>query len=148
MGNIDELTVEECLSLLETKRIGRIGLTTDVGTQIFPVNYVLSEDQQIVFRTLPYGVIANHAHDADVAFEVDDLDDDTQSGWSVLAVGRCSRISDPSEVHLVREREDPTPWAEGQRILYFTISWTDLTGRQVGSSERTAMVSPGRKATS
>jgi nitroimidazol reductase NimA-like FMN-containing flavoprotein (pyridoxamine 5'-phosphate oxidase superfamily) len=143
MAGIDELTVEECLSLLETKRIGRIGLTTEVGPQIFPVNYVLSEEQRIVFRTLPYGVIANHAHEADVAFEVDDLDDAGASGWSVLAVGRCSRIADPSEVHMVRQREDPVPWAEGQRILYFSIDWTDLTGRQVGSAQRPSVVSPG-----
>ena len=145
MAGFEELTLDECLSLLETKRIGRLGLTTEVGTQIFPVNYVLTDDQRIVFRTLPYGVIANHAHDADVAFEVDDLDDATQSGWSVLAVGRCSRISDPTEVHLVREREDPTPWAEGQRILYFAIDWTDLTGRQVGSGDRSTLVSQGQK---
>jgi|tagenome__1003787_1003787.scaffolds.fasta_scaffold20987501_4 nitroimidazol reductase NimA-like FMN-containing flavoprotein (pyridoxamine 5'-phosphate oxidase superfamily) len=136
MGDIDELTVDECLRLLETKRIGRIGLTTEVGPQIFPVNYVVSDDQRIIFRTLPYGVIANNAHDSDVAFEVDDLDDRTQSGWSVLAVGRCSRKADPSEVHVVRQREDPRPWAEGQRILYFTIDWSDLTGRQVGSGDR------------
>src|SRR3954452_16477567 len=98
MAGVEDLTVEECLRLLETKRIVRIGLTTDVGPQIFPVNYVLSEDQRIVFRTLPYGVIANHAHEAAVAFEVDDLDEDTQSGWSVLATGPCSRIADPTDV--------------------------------------------------
>lgn len=148
MTGVDELTVEECLRLLETKRIGRIGLTTDVGPQIFPVNYVLSEDQRIVFRTLPYGVIANHAHEAAVAFEVDDLDEDTETGWSVLAVGRCSRIEDPTDVHLIREREDPTPWAEGQRILYFSIDWSDLTGRQIGSADRSALVSQGRNPTS
>ena len=113
MGGIDELTVEECLSLLETKRIGRIGPHDDVGTGIFPVNYVLSGDQRIVFRTLPYGVIGNHAHEADVAFEVDDLDDESYSGWSVLAVGRCSRIEDPSEVRLVRRAGGPDAVGRG-----------------------------------
>jgi nitroimidazol reductase NimA-like FMN-containing flavoprotein (pyridoxamine 5'-phosphate oxidase superfamily) len=144
MADIIELTVDECLSLLETKRIGRIGLTTEVGTQIFPVNYVLSEELRIVFRTLPYGVIANHAHGADVAFEVDDLDQDAEGGWSVLAVGRCTRIEDPSEVRMVRQREDPSPWVEGQRILYFTIDWKNLTGRQVG--DRSTLLTNGPTA--
>ena len=140
MADIIELTVDECLSLLETKRIGRIGLTTEVGTQIFPLNYVLSDEQRIVFRTLPYGVIANHAHGADVAFEVDDLEEETENGWSVLALGRCNRIEDPTEVRMVRESEDPRPWAEGQRILYFAIDWKSLTGRQIGTTDRSTLV--------
>lgn len=135
MAHIDELTVDECLRLLETKRVGRLGVTTDAGPHILPVNYVLSDDRQIVFRTVPYGVIANHAHDADVAFEVDEINEDEERGWSVLVVGRCRRVADPAQVRLVREQQDPVPWADGQRILYFAIDWTNLTGRQVGVIE-------------
>ena len=143
MSHITELTVEECLSLLTTKQVGRIGLTTPAGPQILPVNYTV-HDEKIVFRTLPYGVIANNAHEARVAFEVDDLDDVAATGWSVLAVGRCARIEDPGEVHLIRDEADPEPWAEGHRILYFRVDWDDLTGRQVGGATRPTLVPSGR----
>jgi nitroimidazol reductase NimA-like FMN-containing flavoprotein (pyridoxamine 5'-phosphate oxidase superfamily) len=135
MTRMTELTLDECLRLLRTKRLGRIGLSTPAGLRILPVNYVLHQ-AAIVFRTLPYGVIANSAHGAQVAFEVDDVDEDLQSGWSVLASGPCRRIEDPAEVRLVREEDDPTPWAEGLRNLYFRLQWEDLTGRQVGETIR------------
>ncbi len=130
MNEVVELTVQECLGLLETSTVGRVGLMTEAGLRIFPVNYTVFADT-IVFRTLPYGAIANSAHGAEVAFEVDDLDDDLRSGWSVLAVGPCERIEDPATVRLIRSEGGPEPWAAGQRNLYFQVRWTDVTGRRV-----------------
>ncbi len=127
-----ELTAEECLALLGTRSVGRIALTTPAGLRIFPVSYVLDDDT-VVFRTVPYGVIANSAHDAEVAFEVDDLDHTLSQGWSVVLAGRCRRIEDAAEVRMIRTEHDPQPWAEGARILYLRITWDDLTGRRIGS---------------
>jgi nitroimidazol reductase NimA-like FMN-containing flavoprotein (pyridoxamine 5'-phosphate oxidase superfamily) len=139
MSQLMELTTEECLSLLGRRKVGRIALSTPAGLRIYPVNYAVHQDR-IVFRTLPYGEIANNAHDADVAFQIDDMRDDLQQGWSVLAVGRCRRVEDPEEVRVIREEADPAPWAGGQRILYFRLDWTDLTGRQVGIAERPSLI--------
>ena len=131
MDNLVELTVEECLTLLRRKDVGRIAMTTPAGLRILPVNYSVHEEQ-VVFRTLPYGEIANNVVDAEVAFEVDELDESLRNGWSVMAAGPCRRIEDPAQVQLVRATDDPEPWAEGQRNLYFRIDWTTLTGRQLG----------------
>lgn len=139
MTQLIELTTEECLSLLETKQVGRIGVVTPGGPMIFPVNYTVSDDT-IVFRTLPYGVIANNAHEAEVAFEVDDLDEAMHEGWSVLATGRGRRLEDPDEVRLIRQELDPEPWAAGQRNLYFRIEWTNLSGRQLGLASRPSLI--------
>lgn len=139
MTQLVELTAEECLALLGTRSVGRIGVVAPGGPMIFPVNYALSDDT-IVFRTLPYGVIANNAHEANVAFEVDRLDENMHEGWSVLAIGRSHRIEDPEEVRLIREDLDPLPWAEGQRNLYFRIEWTNLSGRQLGMNSRPSLI--------
>ena len=146
MSQLVELTAEECLSLLGTSTVGRIGVVTPGGPMIFPVNYTVSEDN-IVFRTLPYGVIANNAHDADVAFEVDSLDPAMQEGWSVLVTGRSRRIEDPDEVRVIRQELDPQPWADGERHLYFRIAWNDLTGRQLGSGSRPELIPASRRGT-
>ena len=143
MTQLVELTAEECLALLQTKSVGRIGVVTPGGPMIFPVNYAMSGDT-IVFRTLPYGVIANNAHEVDVAFEVDSLDETMQQGWSVLATGRCHRIEDPDEVRLIREDLNPEPWAEGQRNLYFRVEWTSLSGRQLGLASRPSLIPAAR----
>lgn len=135
MSQLVELNVEECLALLRSRTTGRIAVTTPAGPKIFPVNYALHDDT-IVFRTVPYGEIANNAQDAEVAFEVDRTDEEQKAGWSVMAVGTCRRVADPDEVRMIKLDWDPAPWADGQRILYLQIQWKDLTGRQVGLSER------------
>ncbi len=132
MNQITELSVEECLELLRGGSVGRIGLQTEAGLRILPVSYVVDRDDRIVFRSLPYGVLAASAHGAEAAFEVDRLDEEHHAGWSVLAVGTCRRIEEPAEVAAVRERRDPEPWADGQRNLYFKVEWKELTGRRVG----------------
>jgi hypothetical protein len=133
VGALEELSLDECRELLAGRRVGRLGLTTPAGLRIYPVNYALHGDD-IVFRTLPYGEVANNAVDAQVAFSVDQLDEDMRSGWHVLAVGTCRRVEDPGEVRMIRDESDPQPWAEGQRILYFRLTWDDLTGRRVRPS--------------
>lgn len=130
MGTLEELTLDECRELLATRQVGRLALTTPAGLRIYPVNYALQGDD-IVFRTLPYGEVANNAVDAQVAFSVDRLDDDLRTGWHVLAVGTCRRVETPGEVHAIRDEADPEPWAAGLRTLYFRIAWDDLTGRRI-----------------
>ena len=139
MSQMVELTVDECLALLARGTVGRIALRTERGLRIFPVNYALDGDD-VVFRTAPYGVIANNAHGAEVAFEVDHLEEGLRAGWSVVAAGRCQRIEDPGEVRVVRTQDDPEPWAEGLRNLYFRLRWVDLTGRQIGMAERPSLI--------
>lgn len=138
-----ELTVDECLALLHSRSVGRVALATPAGLKIYPVNYSMVQDN-VVFRTAPYGEIANNAHDAEVAFQVDELEDGLHRGWSVLAVGRCRHVDDPGEVRVIREEHDPEPWVRGLRNLYFCVEWTNLTGRQVGIEDRPSLIEPRR----
>lgn len=130
MGTLQELTREECRDLVAGHQVGRLALSTPAGLRIFPVSYTLQGDA-VVFRTAPYGDLATHAAQAQVAFSVDDLDVDLRSGWHVMAVGTCRRVEDPDEVRSIREAADPQPWAEGRRSLYFRLTWDDLTGRRI-----------------
>jgi hypothetical protein len=128
-----ELPPKECRQLLTTKTVGRIAFQTDNGLRVLPVNYVVHEDR-IVFRTAPYGIIARSIRAADVAFEVDELDEQLRAGWSVLAIGRCERVEDPAELSAIQQDDAPTPWAEGTRELYFAVRWKGLSGRRLGDA--------------
>lgn len=130
MSHLEELSATECLDLVRGHRVGRLALTTPSGLRIYPVNYAVGEGR-LVFRTLPYGEVAQHAVGASVAFSVDDLDEELSSGWTVLAVGTCRRVEDPDEVRAIRGGDDPEPWAPGQRTLYLSLTWDELTGRRV-----------------
>ena len=131
MKDIVDLEYQDCVNLLSAGVVGRVGLVTDQGPEILPVNYALSGNT-IVFRTVPYGRIAEFAADREICFEVDHVDYDHHTGWSVLAVGKGKLVEDPEEIQLIREVWDPRPWATGQRILYIKLEWRAVSGRRIG----------------
>ena len=145
MADLVDLTVDECLALLSRHTLGRLALMTRAGLRILPLNYALDHDDTIVFRTLPDGVIAASADGAEVAFEVDQVDEETRTGWSVEAVGRCERMEAPGDLRLMAAQGDAVPWVSGDRVLHFRIRWFDLTGRQVGITGRPSLI-PDRRS--
>jgi uncharacterized protein len=125
-----ELTVEECQMLLKSKGIGRIVWCGANGPQALPVNYVVDIDA-ILFRTSPHSAIASIARGQEqVAFEVDDIDEFIEAGWSVLVVGKAEWIDDPDDIpHKLDDQ--PAPWAPGVRSMYIRIHPATVTGRRV-----------------
>lgn len=125
-----ELTVDECVDLLNGGVFGRVALSTPVGPRIVPVNYAMYGDD-IVFRTTPYSELGTYGWNVDAAFEIDEVDYDEQRGWSVVAVGRLTIVDDPDELADIRRNWDPRPWAQGARRLYLKLAWRSLTGRRL-----------------
>jgi uncharacterized protein len=121
-----DLSLEECQALLESRQIGRIAFTDADGPVVLPVNYVLVEGC-VVFATSPYSSLARCASSAPVAFEIDDIDEFHQSGWSVLVRGRTNVM----ERHELSDVELPQPWAEGIRTLVLKISDAEIGGRRL-----------------
>jgi hypothetical protein len=128
-GRLVEMTREECLQALEAKRIGRLGYPTADGPRIIPVNHVLTDDG-IIFRTVPDGEVARNALDATCAFEVDDVDEFFESGWSVLAVGVAQLLTE-ADFQRLRFGKIPEPWVDGPRVLFVKLPLLQLTGRQL-----------------
>ncbi|HET8603381.1 MAG TPA: pyridoxamine 5'-phosphate oxidase family protein [Marmoricola sp.] len=128
-----ELTTEECLDQLSAGTVGRVAFSTPGGLRMVPVNYAVFEGA-IVVRTSSYSELGTYAAGTAVAFEIDELDVERRTGWSVVANGRLERINDPEEIQRVRLAWDPEPWAAGARNLYLRLGWRELTGRRLGGS--------------
>jgi hypothetical protein len=65
-----------------------------------------------------------------VAFEIDNIDEERESGWSVLVLGSAERVT--REYTLTSLWKDgPVPWAEGTRNLFIVITPETITGRAV-----------------
>lgn len=129
--SMSELSAVECRDLLLAREVGRVAVCTPRGPGILPVNYVVDGDS-VVFRTTPYGVLGRHAWNGRIAFEVDHVDPDARSGWSVVATGPGELVEDHQELALIRAFRNPQPWAPGSRLLYVRLAWDELTGRRVG----------------
>ncbi|HET8960046.1 pyridoxamine 5'-phosphate oxidase family protein [Nocardioides sp.] len=138
-----ELTVNECLDLLEGGVVGRIAVATPLGPRIVPVNYAMY-DGAVVFRTTPYSEIGTHGPRNEAAFEVDHLDYEHQQGWSVVALGRLEELG-PEELDDLRKVWQPRPWAAGHRNLFLKLVWRELSGRRIGSDWSRSSMMPVRR---
>lgn len=128
----DGLDRSRCIELLSGRQIGRIAWRAADGIQILPVTYTWYRES-VVFRTSPYGVLSELVHEADVAFEVDQIDESSRSGWSVVVRGRARAAAEPEELRELWRLDDPVPWASGTRTLFIQITPGLITGRAVGT---------------
>ncbi|MEX2556106.1 MAG: pyridoxamine 5'-phosphate oxidase family protein [Actinomycetota bacterium] len=129
---LEELTREQCLALLATVTVGRLGVSIQALPAILPVNFALAGDQ-IVIRTVPGTKLDAAIHQRVVAFEVDDHDPAGAWGWSVLICGQGSEITDPSE--LAEARALPLrAWAfrDGSADRFLRIETALVSGRSFG----------------
>lgn len=126
-GHLRELDMSECLELTSTKSVGRVAFCTDDGPIVLPVNYVV-HDMAVVLRTPPHSSIARHAHGRPMAFEVDEVDEYTQSGWSVLFTGTAEVVDDVDDLPTDAR---PLPWPEQTRWLFVRVPARSITGRRL-----------------
>lgn len=128
-GRLKELDQAECLELMRTRSVGRVAYCDDDGPVVLPVNYVVADDGGVLFRTSPHTPLAQHLASGPAAFEVDEIDDVTESGWSVLVRGTASYV-DPDDLP-ADDDDRPSPWAAGVRTLHVRVSPRVVSGRRL-----------------
>jgi nitroimidazol reductase NimA-like FMN-containing flavoprotein (pyridoxamine 5'-phosphate oxidase superfamily) len=125
------LTRDECLALLRQCRVGRLAVVINSQPHVVPLNYAIDEQGVIVFRTAEL-TTATEASLSTVAFEVDDIDLEHHTGWSVAVHGRGLNITNAIDTESERLRRLPVrPWAPGQRDQWFKITPSEITGRRL-----------------
>jgi len=130
---LQQLSREDCFALLAGQHLGRLVLVDDQGPLALPVTFVL-DHFTVVFRTDEGTKLDAVRRGGRIAFEVDGVDEDTRTGWSVLLRGEATEIDDPSELARVR-RLPLYPWAPGPRTHYVRILTRALTGRRIALPE-------------
>lgn len=127
---IEGLSRDECMTLLETASVGRVGVSVGAIPAVLPVNYVMDGDT-IVFRTVPGTKLDAALTNSVVAFEADSFDPSHETGWSVLVRGIAREITD--EHALTRVRRLPLQsWAfNGDADRWVSVDAELVTGRRV-----------------
>lgn len=122
---------DECRRLLATRQLGRIGLAGGRFPLILPVNYAMDGDV-IVVRSDSRSILAAADHGR-VAFEVDEIDERTRSGWSVLAQAVAQEVTaaDRDDLLARTRASGVEPWAPGDRGHWIRLVPLHLTGRRV-----------------
>ena len=131
-SGLDVLQREECYRLLAAASVGRLGIVADGRPLILPVNFGL-DDTAIVFRTAP-GTKLHAGPRAPACFQVDRFDDDSRSGWSVLASGELHKVDAYQHSTWQRLQElEVDPWAEGSRPHWMRLRVERISGRRVAA---------------
>jgi nitroimidazol reductase NimA-like FMN-containing flavoprotein (pyridoxamine 5'-phosphate oxidase superfamily) len=122
----DVTSLDECWSHLDRESFGRLAVATDVGVDIFPVNFTV-HDREIYLRSAPGSKLVDILKRPGVAFEIDGR----QSGmhWSVVVKGDATRMSSDAEIRAcgVLALHTATPTAKWN---YIRIQPDSVTGRR------------------
>lgn len=132
-GKLVELSRTECLELLAANNFGRVVVTTaGLGMpMIRPVDYAFDPaSQSVVFRTGEGSKFHALVHSTQACFEIDALDPETRSGWSVIIVGRTEEVVGAAEINRLEQLGlvDPAVYA---RSHWMRIRARTVTGRRV-----------------
>jgi uncharacterized protein len=130
-GRFTELSEAACKELLAQHTAGRIGFLAPEGPQILPVTYQY-RNGNVIFRTSPVGVLSGLARRTSVAFEIDEIDEQQHTGWSVLVLGFAQAMTHDYLLTSAWET-GPVRWAEGTRNLFIEITPRTISGRSVGN---------------
>ncbi|GAA4147313.1 pyridoxamine 5'-phosphate oxidase family protein [Actinomadura keratinilytica] len=119
-----------CLALLGGVPIGRVAWADDRGrVTVLPVNFVLDGDS-VVFRSSAGAKLAAVASGRPLTFEADDVEPALRSGWSVMAEGFATVVTDPAELHRLDSLR-LAPWAPEPKPVYVRIAIRRVSGRRL-----------------
>jgi nitroimidazol reductase NimA-like FMN-containing flavoprotein (pyridoxamine 5'-phosphate oxidase superfamily) len=130
MGEMIVLPREECLQLLAAHRFGRLAVAMD-SPIIRPVNYVFDDrSQSVAFRTADGSKFHAMLINGNAAFEIDGVDPDARTGWSVIIVGMTEEVTKPSELRRL-DRLGLETWTPDRKAHWMRIrAWT-VSGRRI-----------------
>jgi nitroimidazol reductase NimA-like FMN-containing flavoprotein (pyridoxamine 5'-phosphate oxidase superfamily) len=126
---LNVISPDECLHLLGTVKVGRVGLSIDALPAILPVNFCVL-DGDIVLRTVEGTKFHAAASGAVLAFEADGYELDGTTGWSVLVQGVSKVVTEPLELLRVGELNLESWALDGAADQFVRITSSRVSGRR------------------
>ncbi len=129
-GGLEIIPGDVCQKLLEASEVGRIAFVAAGSPVVLPVNFRFYA-RRIVFRSTVGSKLNAAAMGDPVAFEIDDWDARTRTGWSVMVRGRAAEVTDAA---LLAELYDLglRPWADPTlRTRWVQVLPSDIDGRRI-----------------
>jgi nitroimidazol reductase NimA-like FMN-containing flavoprotein (pyridoxamine 5'-phosphate oxidase superfamily) len=129
-NGLEVLGASECLDLLASEPIGRLGFVSEGGPVILPVTYVVTHGG-VAFRTAAGSKLDTAIMGRPVAFEVDGRDDERRIGWSVLVRGVAQLVEDADRIAELETR-DLHPWsAHAEHGAWILVLAEEISGRRL-----------------
>jgi nitroimidazol reductase NimA-like FMN-containing flavoprotein (pyridoxamine 5'-phosphate oxidase superfamily) len=124
----------ECWALVEANDVGRLAIIVNGRPEVFPVNYMAREGA-VVFRTAS-GTKLEYGQGSHCCFEVDDWNDRTGAGWSVMVQGVLTDITDATDAQAESLRQlSVYPLAPGRHDHVVVLIADRVSGRRFRGDE-------------
>jgi nitroimidazol reductase NimA-like FMN-containing flavoprotein (pyridoxamine 5'-phosphate oxidase superfamily) len=125
-GDLERLSRKECLTLMSRRSFGRLAYIARAGVpDIVPVNYVM-DGEDVLISSAPGPKLQAAERGDQVAFEVDHVDEESRTAWSVVMVGTIERVP-TADARAPR----PDTWAGGSRRHLMRIRPSRIDGRRL-----------------
>ena len=126
--SLEAFSRHEAVALLESVPVGRVVFTVGALPAIVPVTFSVIDDA-VVIRTSSDTRLARAADGGVLAFEADEVDPVTRTGWSVVVTGVGELVTEPREKAVIHSAVEP--FAPGKHEVYIRLPLTVVTGRRV-----------------
>jgi len=124
---------DECLELLAAESFGRVVVTVGVDHRplVRPVLYIFDQGAKAVtFRSVPGTKLHALLRSASACFEIDSVDLEARTGWSVIVYGVTEAVLHPTEIRRL-EASGLDSFAAGSQTEWIRVRATTITGMRV-----------------
>jgi len=121
---VTQLSVEQCWEMLRANEFGRLAFRLVDEVHITPINYAV-DHEALLFRTAEGNKLLSVAMGSEVAFEIDEYDE--ESARSVVVRGK-PRLLGEDEAHRA-ENTPLRPWVSALKYNVVEIVPEAVTGR-------------------
>jgi len=132
-AGLEILPFADCMRLLGTVPVGRVGFLADGEVVMLPVNHV-TDRQTVVFRSRSGSKLSSVGSKNLVGFEADDYDRRTHSGWSVVVSGFTEVVEDDDEIRRLEHLGLQSWGGAGDGASWIRIRPTSVTGRRTSGA--------------
>ncbi len=128
-NGLEVLDRDECLRLLGTTALCRVGVNVGSLPMILPVNFAVDGDI-LVIRSAKGTKLDTALHNTVIVVEADEFDPADSSGWSVMVRGRSFEIVDPVQLERVANLNLQS-WSAERFHRYMGVHIETITGRRL-----------------
>lgn len=129
-SGLEILSTDECWELLASSAVGRVGFVDAGQPLVMPVNHGVV-GRHIVFLTSRGAKFSAAIMQRPVAFEVDQWDAASHTGWSVLVEGVADVVSESEELEEL-DALGLQPWTRpSEKTNWIRILTESVSGRRV-----------------
>jgi nitroimidazol reductase NimA-like FMN-containing flavoprotein (pyridoxamine 5'-phosphate oxidase superfamily) len=135
-NGLEVLDRQECLRLLAASTLGRVGFTSGALPSVLPVDFHLDGDR-ILVRAGRGTKLGAALRNVVVAFEVDEIDSTSHTGWSVAVTGVATAVTDAAGLDQAGNQTTARWTTVGDEAL-IAISTEVVSGRRITAASREA----------